>query len=364
MTLAGPRLLVDRKAIAANYRCARRVFKGKEVTAVVKADAYGLGLEPVATTLDGAGCRRFWVADIGEGIRLRRLLPAAIIYVMHGLTGQSPADFAAADLMPVIARLGELQRCADWSRRHGAMAVAVQLDTGLNRLGLDRSEVALLQRHRDWLAGLRIDAWVTQLARFSDPDAPNNRLQRRRFRRWTNALPAAPRSLATSAMVFQSRDWHFDLARIGSALYGVQTTPAYPQPLAPVVSLHAPVLRVADSPPGARVGYGSDFRLPRRARIATVALGYADGLPVALAGEGNAFIGGRPVPLVGNIAMNLVSLDVSALTDDQVQPGTEVEFIGPHQSLESVAARLGWSPNALLLSVSRAPHHYAGSWTP
>ncbi|MDU7589598.1 MAG: alanine racemase, partial [Acidovorax sp.] len=316
-TYDGPRLALDFDALAHNWRTVCAAGMGQPVGAVVKNDAYGLGVAAVVPRLWALGCREFWVATLHEAQAVRHSLRdtaagAARILVLNGLAGACPEDFAAQGLTPVLTGPHELAPLADYAARTGArLPVAVHLDTGLTRLGFGAAQLPALQPQGALWRDAQVTHWVTHLGRFHDPEAPQCLLQRERFVQWTRQLPPALRSIATSSSVFAGPGWHFDHARVGSALWGVpasqRTTPA----LRPVASLHAPVLRVADVPAGTEVGYAGSYTTPGPRRIATVALGYGDGLPFSLVNRGHLVLAGRHVPIVGGVAMGMVAVDVS-----------------------------------------------------
>lgn len=359
-----PRLQVDVSALAHNWRAVRKSFQGQSVGAVLKNDAYGLGMATIAPLLWQWGCRDFWVAHSSEALALRALLPAGAgrIAVLHGLGGADAADFAAHALVPVLAGPHELPALHGHAARHGApLPVAIHLDTGLTRLGFGAESLSNLPPGNPIWADLQVQTWVSHLGRFGDPGAPECQRQRDTFSAWTAQLPPAQRSIAASSSVFANPAWHFDHARVGSALWGVQTNPASPQPLRPVASLYAPVLRVADVPAGTEIGYGGNYRTQRASRIATVALGYGDGLPVSLGQHPKAalYLGERAAPIIGGIAMGLLALDVSAFAPSQVQAGQWAQVFGAQQPLEQLAAHAGMAANTLLVTTARlAQRHY------
>ena len=356
-----PTLRVDLAAVTRNWRSARQAFTGKRLGAVLKYDAYGLGMAQVAPALLAAGCEDFWLATLEEASALRPLLQApARVFVLNGLGCRDPGAFAALSLIPVLTHLGEVESARALVRRSGKpFTVAIHLDTGLTRVGLAESDVQRLAANPSELHGLQVAAWVTQLGRFDDLACESSREQRARFDRWTAALPAGERSLATSTGVFDEPGWHFDHARLGSALFGVQAG-RIPYAVEPAVSLSAPVLRVADVPAGVEVGYGSAYRTPRPARLATLAIGYGDGFPSGPAPSAHVCFGGHRAPIVGSVSMSLMTVDVTALGDGAVRPGDCAEIYGASQSVESLAKDLGLTPNALLVPTARLAHRVWG----
>jgi len=331
------RLTVDLGAVIANWRALCRRAPGAEVAAVVKADAYGLGLEPVATALARAGCRTFFVARLEEGEALRGILPEARILVLDGLAGRPPARLLDARLVPVIGEPGEL---ALWQRTARAveqrLATALLLDTGLTRLGLSAAEVAELGPTA--FAGLELVLVASHLACADEPSHPMNERQRAAFAAMRARLPPAPAGLAASSGIFLGAAFHFDQVRPGAALYGINPTPGRPNPMRPVVRLEAPVLKVHEVREPGSVGYGATHPTRPGARIAVVPVGYADGWPRAASGRGRARIAGREVPVAGRVSMDLLTLDVTGLPSELVRPGTPVELLGEAFGVDDLAA--------------------------
>ena len=363
----GPRLLIDRHALACNWETVRRACSTSRIGAVVKNDAYGLGVAHVVPWLWALGCRDYWVSTADEALAVRSCLPpeaplqGLTLWVLNGLGGCDPQDFHAHGLVPTLGGPHELAALAGYAARRGVrLPVAVHLDTGLTRLGFGEDELgALLPESALW-QDAQPTLWLTHLGRFHDPSAPACLRQRERFQRWTGRLPRAPRSVATSSSAFAGMAWHFEHVRVGSALWGVPTSVRVEAPLRPVAQLEAPVLRVADVPAGTEVGYAGSYVTDRPRRIATVALGYGDGLPFGLVNRGHLFVAGRAAPIVGGVAMGMVGLDVSDHPQGAVRPGMWAEVYGAQQPLSALAAEAGVAPNVLLTLTARlAPQRYA-----
>lgn len=326
---------VDLAAVVANWRRVRAVVPHAGVAAVLKRDAYGLGLEPVARALAAEGCRVFLAADRAEALRLRRVAPDAEVLVLD------PAGGAyATGLVPVVATLDGLA-CAPPG------PVALLIDSGIGRLGLTGAEVARLADDPSLLAGRTLRLVMTQLAGYTRPEDKENRAQLAAFRALAARLPNAPLSAATSSFTFAGPDWHLDLVRVGSALFGVRTAavPGYdPQP---VVRVEAPVVAVRTLAAGEPLGYYR-CRAGRPTRIATLALGYADGLPAGFTERALGYVDGRPVQFVAEATMTLATIDASGLPPGRPAPGDWVEVIGPNQDANALGARLEINPNRLL----------------
>ena len=342
-------LHIDLAAIAENWRLlAARAAPGA-VAGVVKANAYGLGADKVAPALRAAGCRHFFVAHLAEGIALRETLGSGpMIAVLNGFAPGADGDAA---LVPVLNSLGDVLAHAAAGRSAGqARRALLHLDTGMARLGLDAVEQARLVADHSLLAGLDLLYVMTHLACADEPDHPLNAEQAARFDRACSVLPKFKRSFANSSGLFLGADYASDLARPGCALYGINPTPGLPNPLRQVLRLEAPVLQIREIPAGASVGYGASFMAARPSRIATIAVGYADGYLRSLSGQGGAAYRGLMLPLVGRVSMDLITLDVTDVPG--LVPGDAVTLIGgAAPSPDDLAARAGTIGYEILTSL-------------
>jgi len=341
-------LAVDLGAIVANWRILAARHAGGAVAGVVKADAYGLGAAPVARALSAAGCKHFFVAQLAEGMAVRQAVgPGPMGAVLNGF---APGADGEAGLLPVLNGLPDVEIHAAAARAAGRPAEAIlHLDTGMSRLGLDAREQALLADDPGRLAGLALRFVMTHLACADEPAHPLNAAQAARFAAAAHVAPGVPRSLANSSGIFLGERFVSDLARPGSALYGINPTPEQPNPMRQAVRLLAPVLQLREIAAGDTVGYGATWTAPRAARIATVAAGYADGYLRALSGRAVGQVAGRTVPLVGRVSMDLITFDVTDIPD--LAPGVMMELIGPGNTPDDVAARAGTIGYEILTSL-------------
>jgi alanine racemase len=340
-------LEVDLAAIVANWRGLSARHPSGPVAAVIKGDGYGLGARPVATALYAAGCRHFFVAYLCEALTVRDAISGAMLAVLSGLIPGDEDAYLAHDLTPVLGSLGEIAR---WPGREAILHV----DTGMSRLGLDARELAVLAWDRGRLSRLTIRYVMSHLVSSELPDDPLNQLQRQRFAAARAMLPPAPGSLANSSGIFLGSEFGSDLARAGAALYGINPTPGRRNPMHSVVRLSIRVLAVRDVGAGAAVGYNATWIAARPSRIATAALGYADGFHRSLSDRGTACFDGTPVPLVGRVSMDLTTFDVT--DHPAVQPGSWLEVLGPHLSPDDVAAASGTNGYEVLTSLGRRFH--------
>ena len=359
---------VDLGAVARNWRSLARLVAPAACAAVVKADAYGLGAARVVPALAAAGCETFFVATQDEGIQVRRLAPAATVYVLGGLAPCAPGDLLAHDLRPVLSTRDDVAGWAAACRRgQRAAAAGLHVDTGLNRLGLSAADVRAFAADPSLLASFTLTLVMSHLACADDPGHAMNARQRQRFLEATALLPQASRSLAASDGLMLGHDFHFDLVRPGYALYGGQAFGGGPTPVEPVVQVASRILQVRDVPSGETVGYSATWTARGSRRIATIAAGYADGLFRHLSASndrpgGVAIVCGTRCPFVGRVSMDLVTLDVTDVPGAEVGRGDVAELIGPDLPIEAVGAAAGTIGYEVLTSLSRRFHRaYVGA---
>ncbi len=334
---AGAVLEVDRAAIVANWRALARHHPSGPVASVVKADAYGLGADAVAPALAAAGCAHFFVATLDEALALRPRLPGPMLAVLGGPPPGTAAEHIAHDLVPVLNTLAEIDAWSAAARRAGrALPAILHVDTGMARLGLDAACCAILRDDPSRLDGIDLRCVMTHLVAAEVADHALNPAQARRFAALCAMLPPAPRSFANSSGIFLGPAFGSDLARPGAALWGINPTPDRANPMRPVVRLRARVLALREIAAGATVGYDATFTATRPTRIATAAIGYADGWRRALSNCGTAVFDGARVALVGRVSMDLTTFD--ATDHPGIQPGAWLDLIGPGQDVDAVAA--------------------------
>ncbi|MDE0781021.1 MAG: alanine racemase [Alphaproteobacteria bacterium] len=344
----GATLVVDLDAIAENYELLLKTCPHARVGASVKADAYGLGLAPVARTLSKAGCRSFFVATPGEGLALRDVLPTAEIIILNGPERGQTDLFVRGALTPA---LNSLQQIESWQLENpdDRAPAYLHLDTGMNRLGLAVDDVDILVSEPRRLKGISISMVMSHLACADTPQHLMNQAQivaftemRTRIETVTGPLKA---SLANSPGIFLGPEYHYDLVRPGAALYGLAPNLDRPNPMKQTVEIYAKILQLRNVDTPMTVGYGAAQYVKKRARIATVAAGYGDGYPRAAAsktgGGMHTYIAGYKAPLYGRVSMDLITLDVSDVPEEFTVPGQPVELLGPHISPDDLGASAG-----------------------
>jgi alanine racemase len=358
---AGGILTVDLAALEANWRALMRRVTPAECAAVVKADGYGCGLEPVAARLSRAGCKTFFVADLDEARRARRLASESVIYVLNGLMPGTAPAFADIRARPVIGSLVEL---AEWdafcSANQWRGGAALHVDTGMNRLGISTNEAAALApRIRAESHGITL--LMSHLACAEMPEHPLNQRQIAAFREVRIFYRGIPSSLANSSGIFLGSPAHCDIVRPGVALYGVNPTPGRGNPMRAVVELQARILQVRTVAHGETVGYDATWTAKRTTRLAVAAVGYADGYMRSASASDerpgtDAIVAGQRCPLAGRVSMDLIAVDITDLPDNAARRGDLVTLIGDGISVDDVASVAGTIGYEVLTSLGRRYH--------
>jgi alanine racemase len=355
---AGGILTIDLAAIVENWRALSKRVAPAQCAAVVKADAYGCGIEPVAAALAQAGCETFFVANLGEAHRARAAAPAAAIYVLNGLLPGTAVAFAQDNLRPVLGSGIEFD---EWSGYRAASGwrggAALHVDTGMNRLGFALEDARALAGR---LPGARTDhgiALVMSHFACSEEDHPLNAIQLERFGAVRALFPGTAGSLANSSGIFLGAQAHHDLVRPGVALYGANPTPGKTNPMRAAVTLQGRIVQLRGVEQGATVGYSATWTARRPTRLAIVSVGYADGfLRAASASDARpgaeAIVSGHRCPLAGRVSMDLIAIDVTDVPGEQTR-GALVTLLGEDIGVDDLAARAGTIGYEVLTSLGR-----------
>ncbi len=357
--LAGGVLTVDLDALVANWRDldARARADGGWCGAVVKADAYGVGVAHAAPALWRAGCRVFFVAGPDEALALRPLLPQAAIQCLGGPWPGTADALADAGIVPV---LNTPEQIAEWralaARREAPQAAVLHVDTGMNRLGLSAAELEALLADPQGLEGVRLHGVMSHFACADAPDHPLTARQIAAFRTVRERFPGVTPSLANSPGLFRGPEARAGLGRPGIALYGGNPTPYTANPMRPVAHVQGRILQVRQVDTPGTVGYGATCRVPAGARLATVAVGYADGYLRAQSNAGSGVLAGRRVPVVGRISMDLTVFDVTGVPADAARPGAWMTLMGEEPSVDAVAENAGTIPYEILTALGPRYH--------
>ena len=390
-------LHINLDSMVANYRMMQKLSGEAECAAVVKANAYGIGDREVVRALVKQGCQTFFVANLQEAIRVRRTSRKPVIYVLDGFHPMSEDAYVKHRLRPVLNCLDDVRAWNDFAKSLGSKSLgskspgsksqgsksgeaksqgvkssasklkgyipsaALQLDTGMNRLGLPDYEITSLASNPDYMEHFDLALILSHLACADDPTHPLNRLQKSLFDHYLDKLPKIRSSLANSAGVTLGAEYHCELTRPGIALYGGEPSMTILLGLKPVVSLYARILQIHDAKEGESVGYGASHTLTKPKRIATLSAGYADGIFRILGsslsdGPSFACFRGQQVPILGRISMDLITCDFTDIAPDECAKGDWVELIGKTNTVNDVAKRARTSAYEILTALGPRYH--------
>ena len=334
----GPRLRVYLDRIVENYQLLATHYTGDETAAVVKANAYGLGAEPVARALADAGCNTFFVATLDEAIQLRSALPNRRICVFHGPGLGEELAYLNHRITPVLCSPPQVERWEAIARENRNAQSILHIDTAMARMGLTETEWrALFDDDPERIERCQISLIMSHLACASDPEHTVNAEQLALFTRMREEFPQLPASLVNSAGVFLDPSYHFQLARPGCSLYGIRPHNDAPNPMRNVIELDAPILQLRTLDKTQTIGYGATQELGAGRQLATVALGYADGILRCLTGQLQGIVRGQKVPLVGRVTMDMLTFDVTDIPEGQLQEADRITIIGDDQPVDTIA---------------------------
>jgi alanine racemase len=356
-------LTIDLSAIVANWQLLRDEAPGAECSSVVKADAYGTGLERVGPALAAAGCRTFFVAVPSEGVRLRAVCPRAVIYVLNGLAkGQGPL-YLAQRLRPVLGSRAEITEWQETCREAGLPGeAALHVDTGMKRLGLSMDDFARLMSEGAPL-GFPPTLLVSHFVMSDNAQHPLNARQMRTFAEARALAPEIPASLANSSGIFLGSLAHHDCVRAGYALFGGNPLPGRDNPMRNVVTLTVPIAQIGTVESGETIGYDAQCTAQSRLKVATLSAGYADGYPRGATATdakreagipaGEAIIAGRRCPFVGRVSMDLITVDVTEVPEREIGRGDPALLIGEGLPIDEVGRRAGTIGYEILTRLGR-----------
>ena len=397
-------LEINLSAIKNNYLLLQDICKTSLVGAAVKANGYGLGSVQIAQALIEENCRHFFVASSEEGVNLRKALGLDIdILVLNGVFEHDALELIEYNLTPVLNNLKQIEIWQKLSNlKNRLLPCYLHFNTGINRLGLSSDEIERLINDRDLLRGLDLQYIISHLAISEAIDNPYNLEQLNRFKAYLQYFPNIKASLANSGGIFLGQDYHFDLARPGAALYGLNSLiylsrnpsykdefkgnaarrtvvyenvredassgfyklpleGSYARGLQNPVTLKAPIIHLQNLTLDSHIGYNMTFTTKRDSVIATLPLGYADGFSRNFSNQGKVFINGRSVPIVGQVSMDLINIDVTDLPPSEIFLGQEAEIIGDYCTPDKIASVIGAIGYEVLTSLgSRYKRKYIG----
>ena len=347
-------MMVDLQAIQHNYVLTQAHLKpGCQIAAVVKADSYGLGMSQISQALYAQGCRIFCVAFIEEGVRLRQALPYhdAQIIVFCGVLERTEDYFFESHLIPVLVDLGQVSRWSKFGQlKNQVLPAILHVDTGMTRNGLSFQDVMSLSQDPSSMDSFQLEMIISHLASSDEPENPQNEEQRQAFERCLKMLPQTAVSLANSNGIALGEAYHYDYVRPGLGLYGYADPYPERHNLRASLALYASIVQIQEAHLGQSVGYNATYQCKTPKRLATLGIGYADGIMRELSNKGHVYIGEFSAPIVGRISMDFMMVDVTDIPDSLCQVGAWVSVYSSAQNLREMASLAGTNPYELLTS--------------
>ena len=337
-------LEVDLEAFAHNYRVTRSVLKPNcHIAGVLKSEGYGLGMAPLARILWREGCCHFFTAFLEEALQLRQILPKAHIYVLSGVLPHTEDIFEGAQVTPVLVDRGQIERWSGYARKRGRSLDAIlHVDTGMTRSGLSFRDVLFLSQYPEHFKGLSLVYVMSHLASSDEPENPQNHQQKELFQRVRSLLPKTKASLSNSSGIALGEDYHFDLVRPGIGLLGYASFFPKKEEIRPTVKASARVVQLHDFvSEGQLVGYNGTYRCTRPSRLATLGIGYRDGLYRCLSNVGQVWFGSYEAPIVGRISMDFMVVDVTHIPESLVETETWATLFETPEQVHKLAQQAG-----------------------
>ena len=330
-------MTVNLSAIASNFNILqKRVGKNCHVAGVVKSDAYGLGVSKVVAALENQGCQFYYVARAQEAFELRKITNRPI-GLLAGPYTDIDYDLVRANIYPVLNSPLDIEKFKSLaSKIEIEIPVILHCDTGMNRLGLSAAEVQSIIDKPDALTGLSLKILMSHFACSDEKGHPKNTIQYQMFDHIADEFPAIHKSLCNSSAIFRSDKYHYDQARAGMALYGLNPTPEEENPMHNAVEVHARILQIRQALKGETTGYSASHSFDKNAKIATLGIGYANGLHRILSNTGHVYYKGIACNILGRVSMDLITIDISHI-DQPIQTGDQVEIIGNNQPADIMA---------------------------
>ncbi|MBA4749843.1 MAG: alanine racemase [Alphaproteobacteria bacterium] len=346
---------INLAAIRHNFSLLQKSHPAQKIAAVIKADAYGLGTAPIARTLALAGCQHFVVAFPEEGLFLRTLLKEPKIYVLSGAWEGMEHTFVKEKLIPVINDLESAQR---WQQVAKDAPCALHVDTGMARTGFEGND---LLQDKNFLRTLNVQFIMSHYANSEDPHHPFNQTQNDLFKTISAHFPSVPTCLANSCALSLNNTFWGDFVRPGLKLYGLSPDTVQDDGYLPALRVSTRIIQVRQIAPGQNVGYGNTWSPTRPTRLATLAMGYADGLLRSLSNKGHVWIQGNKVPLMGRVSMDFATIDVTEVDSAITAVGSWVDLFYDAHSLYEQAHAADTAPHEFLVGLStRCTRLYTG----
>ena len=341
-------------SVTKNYKKIKnKVSKNCSVAATVKADAYGLGIKPIAKSLIANKCNIFFVATLTEAVELRNVSKRISIYVLNGLNNNDIKIFHKQNLIPVINNLDQLKKAESFSfHKKNPLKIALHFDTGMSRLGFDNEQTEILLKRKEFLIkNTNINLVMSHLACADNSRNLKNTRQLKRFKEISKHFPNIKLSLSNSAGILLGKKYQFDLVRPGISLYGGNCSLSRTNNYDHVVSLKAKIIQKRIINKGDTIGYGSTYKAKKRMVIGTIPIGYGDGFNRLFSNKIDLFYKNRKVKILGRISMDLITVDLTKFKKSKISEKDYIELINSKNNIDYLSKIIKTIPYEILTSL-------------
>ena len=341
-------------SVIKNYKKIKnKVSNNCNVAATVKADAYGLGIKPIAKSLIKNGCNTFFVATLTEAVNLRSINKRILIYVLNGLNDNSTEIFYKQNIIPVVNNLAQLKKAETFSfKRKKPLKIAIHFDTGMSRLGVDKDETKILLKNKKSLVkNSHIELIMSHLACADNSKSSKNSIQLKKFKKISKYFPKTKLSLSNSAGILLGKKYHFDLVRPGISLYGGNCSLEKNNNYNHVISLKAKIIQKRIINKGETIGYGSTYKAKKRMLVGTIPIGYGDGFNRLFSNKIELYYKSKKVRIVGRVSMDLITIDLTKFKKNQVSENDYIELINSKNNVDYLSKIIKTIPYEILTSL-------------
>lgn len=352
--------------IQENYKIIKKqTHSNCEIAAVIKANAYGFGQEYVVNALYKIGCRKFCVAVIEEALQITTQYDDITVYIMHGVHSRETALIAVAKgFVPVLNTLEQIYIWNEVARMQNLQLPALlQIDTGMGRFGLSEKQIDKVVNEPQIMSHIKVEYIMSHMSCAEQPHHPLTQNQLALLKKYLSLFPQTKVTFANSAGIFLGEKFQFDMVRPGCALYGINPTSNYENPMHSVVELYGHIAQKNVIEREQFIGYRAQYRVQKDDKVIVVECGYADGYMRSLSNKGICYANGYFMPVAGIISMDVVMIDASILPEEVFQSITHVELLGEHITIDDVAKHANTISYEILTTRfgNRCKRYYIGS---
>jgi alanine racemase len=351
---ASSKLYIDRNIVASNYKKLQNMLQPNVIaTANIKANAYGLGAVPMMKCLSSAGCNGFFVTSIDEALQLRNHSLTDEIYVLNGIYAGEEEAFTQNYIMPSLNTKEQFTLFNNYCIKKGkAFKAILNIDTGINQLGFSAEDALSLAKAGFFNQKAKIHFIMSQLASEREKIDINSKNNQFSLIMQIKQIFNIPISFATSHNFLSNPDYQCDIVRFGIMLYGCSTPQELNLDLESAILLTSPIIQITEAKEDMFIGYDNSRKVNKGSILATIPIGYADGLFRTISNKGLCYISEYEAPILGQISMDLIVLDVSKIPNYKLYLGAEVEILGKNMSIKQMATYANTTCHDVLISLS------------